>query len=171
MADLGPSSRYIQFSDLTENFCVMKHLIFLFEGELDRFFFEYSKATFRFVTWQKPLRIRISVYSWHPYLAQLTTLYSTLFIETHVVNTLNWDIQTLSYNIYNVPFLTIEMFTNKVTELKLLPSLSRKLHCLWSCSLWLVQSLTQFNSVNRRCDWISLSLLLWFQHSATRTTN
>ena len=29
IADLGPSSRYIQFSDLTENFFVMKHLIFL----------------------------------------------------------------------------------------------------------------------------------------------
>ena len=43
MADLGPSSRYIQFSDLTENFCVMKHLIFLFEGELDRFFLNIRK--------------------------------------------------------------------------------------------------------------------------------
>ena len=43
MADLGPSSRYIQFSDLTENFCVMKHLIFLFEGELDRFFSNIRK--------------------------------------------------------------------------------------------------------------------------------
>ena len=43
VADLGPSSRYIQFSDLTENFCVMKHLIFLFEGELDRFFSNIRK--------------------------------------------------------------------------------------------------------------------------------
>ena len=43
MADLGPSSRYIQFSDLTVNFCVMKHLIFLFEGELDRFFSNIRK--------------------------------------------------------------------------------------------------------------------------------
>ena len=38
MADLGPSSRYIQFLDLTEIFLRDKHLIFAFQGELDRCF-------------------------------------------------------------------------------------------------------------------------------------